>query len=251
MSSERSCSPDDRSVLLVRRRLEICERFEADFRSAKPARIEDYLAELSEPEQPALLRELLALEDELTRVHGQRLDVSEYVKRFPEHTSLVRAVLETSPYFGATDAAATTQTAPRTPPALPDSPGAPASPFSSYEILGELGRGGMGIVYRAFDHRLGQIVALKTLKHRDPGLVYRFKREFRTVADISHPNLATLHELVSDGRDSYLAMELVDGVNFLEFIRYGPKASSGRRTDGRRVHELPKTTTMIGAVPRR
>ena len=193
-----------------------------------------------------MLRELLAIEDELTRLRGQRLNVSEYVKQLPRARETGQGGARDGALFERRNASAAAEKAPRT---LGAGPGEPATPLSSYEILGELGRGGMGIVYRAFDHSRGQIVALKTLKHLDPGLCYRFKREFRTVADISHPNLATLHELVSDGRDLYLAMELVDGINLLEYIRSGPRGSSARPTDGHGVHDLPATTGMFGRNP--
>ncbi|MBN2083974.1 MAG: protein kinase [Anaerolineales bacterium] len=90
--------------------------------------------------------------------------------------------------------------------------------FRGFEILQQLGRGGMGIVYRAFDRARTEIVALKTIRRLDTAAISHLKREFRTLAGVTHPNLVMLHELVADGSDWFFTMELVEGSDFLTHV---------------------------------
>jgi hypothetical protein len=83
----------------------------------------------------------------------------------------------------------------------------------------------MGSVHLVHDEQLGTEVALKTLKLSSGTDLYRFKREFRAVADIKHPNLVTLHELVSEGSLWFFTMEYVAGLPFDRFL-LGPQASA-------------------------
>ena len=90
-----------------------------------------------------------------------------------------------------------------------------------FEVRGMLGAGGAGTVYRVFDRELQREVALKLLRQASGRDLYRFKREFRALADIVHPNLVTLHEMHASGGDWYFTMELVEGVSFIDWVRPG------------------------------
>jgi serine/threonine protein kinase/tetratricopeptide (TPR) repeat protein len=105
----------------------------------------------------------------------------------------------------------------------PQEPEAPKLPSfhgtPRFEVRRKLGEGGMGIVYEAFDKKRGELVALKTTTRVDPGSLYLFKQEFRGLAHVAHPNLASLHALLAEDKDYLLSMELVDGVGFLAYVR--------------------------------
>ncbi len=91
---------------------------------------------------------------------------------------------------------------------------------SRYRIVRQLGEGGMGVVYEAEDRERGHPVALKTLLRFDASALYRFKQEFRTLADVQHPNLVRLYELViAENGGVFFTMELVSGSNFLGYVR--------------------------------
>src|SRR5262245_47450636 len=87
--------------------------------------------------------------------------------------------------------------------------------LGAYEILGAIGAGGMGEVYRATDTRLHREVAIKVSAEH---FSERFEREARAIASLNHPNVCTLHDV----GPNYLVMELVDGVTLAERIRQGP-----------------------------
>ncbi len=89
----------------------------------------------------------------------------------------------------------------------------------------------MGIVYEAFDEQRRERVALKTIRVVTADSLARFKREFRTVADVRHPNLVRLGDLISEGDHWFFTMELVEGDDFVTYVRDGPRRPPGRDGD--------------------
>ncbi|MDB6023915.1 MAG: hypothetical protein JWM68_138 [Verrucomicrobiales bacterium] len=112
--------------------------------------------------------------------------------------------------------------------ALPPTPAELAPHFPQLEILECLGRGGMGVVYKARQPQLDRLVALKILapeRVRDARFAERFLREAQALAKLSHPNIVTIHDFGQTGGYFYLLMEFVDGVNLRELLRAGRMSS--------------------------
>ena len=99
-----------------------------------------------------------------------------------------------------------------------------------YVVRRRIGAGGMGIVYEVDDRDRGQVVALKTLRRWCGDDIYRLKWEFRNLADVAHPNLVSLYDLVIDDDACFFTMELIDGTTFVDYVHQetSPAARSAR-----------------------
>ena len=121
-----------------------------------------------------------------------------------------------------------------------------------FEVRGQLGKGGMGVVYRVWDREQQTEAALKRAAHPGQDGLYRLKREFRARAGLAHPNLIQLYELVAEGDSCFFTMELVEGLTFLNWIRAGRDDDQpSPQLDGATVALAATATEAVdnGAVP--
>ncbi len=191
----------------------LCEAFTGAYEGGTKPSMASYLGRAGADAQPWLLRNLLAVEIENRRAAGEQPQIEEYLASYPQFTTLIREVFleSSSPPSTVSCASAKEKAA-----------GAPAvRRLGDYQLLSELGRGGMGVVFEAVHLRRGDHVALKTLPRLDGAALHRFKREFRSLADVNHPNLIGLHTLEADGGQWFFTMDLVEGVTFHKYVRPG------------------------------
>jgi serine/threonine protein kinase len=187
--------------------------------------IEGRLAEAPAPARAVLLAELLQVELAYRSKAGQDCELAEYQARFPQDVALVAAVFAALAGGSRADSAGVRTPSPVTTPPQPTAPlrrGEPNSGSSlrgdlpcipGYEILGELGRGGMGVVYKARQLSHDRLVALKMiLSGHGAALVdlVRFHIEAEAVACLDHPNVIRIHEVGVYGGCPYLALELAE-----------------------------------------
>src|SRR5215471_2589234 len=112
-----------------------------------------------------------------------------------------------------------------------------------FVLLRRLGAGGMGVVYEAMDRERQTRIALKALRAFDENALYRFKNEFRALADVRHPNLVRLGELHREGEHWFFTMELVEGTSLLEYVWGKPAAEHDLPTNADTVRGAARTSS--------
>ncbi len=114
-------------------------------------------------------------------------------------------------------------------------------------VLRRIGAGGMGVVYEAHDQQRNERVALKTLPLVHAEALYYLKQEFRALSDFVHPNLVTLHELFAVDGQWFFTMELIRGVNFLEYVGAADRPVPSKASTA--VYVIPSEEGRSETVP--
>src|SRR5437667_121527 len=125
--------------------------------------------------------------------------------------------------------------------------------ISHYEILEKLGAGGMGDGYKARDPRLNRTVAIKALPAGSAGDTdrrRRFIQEAQSASGLNHPNIITIHDILSDGGDDYMVMELVAGKTLADLIPTGGLGVAKTLQYGTQISDALAAAHAAGIVHR-
>jgi tetratricopeptide (TPR) repeat protein len=192
------------------------------------ASVESYLEQ-----QPALqtepdgLLDLIYSEILLREETGDQPRLPEYLQRFPQHEAELRRLFdvhETLESASLDDGSLPTQLVPGRDGA------AELGSLASYEVVAELGRGGMGVVYKARDVRLNRLVALKMIlggTYAGARDLARLRGEAEAVARLQHPNITQIYAIEEQDGQPFLALELVEGVSLHQHLAGQPLSFAG------------------------
>ncbi len=198
----------------------LCDRFETAWAGGERPRIETYLEGPDGLAASAAFRELLNLELALRRATGEYPTRNEYRTRFPYFGVEIAAAFpgtdksDVEARGGDSDRPTDVDNELTSPTAWSSPKPASWPTLDGYELLSELGRGGMGVVYKALDIRLKRLVALKTILARELATsesLIRFQVEAETVARLQHPNVVQVYTVGERRGLPYFAMEYVEG----------------------------------------
>jgi serine/threonine protein kinase len=175
----------------------VCDRFEDAWLAGQRPRLEDYLEEATPAERSTLLDELLRVELAYHVRHGECPTAARYRLRFPDHSERIDALFATLVPQPSTESQS-----PASAKELPQVPG--------YEILGELGRGGMGVVYKARQVKANRVVALKMILaggYAGEADLTRFRTEAEAIARLQHPNIVQIYEVGEHDGKPFFSLE--------------------------------------------
>jgi serine/threonine protein kinase len=176
---------------------EICDRFEAELKAGQRPQVECFLSLADPQSRVTLAREMLKLE--LDYRHDDAATIREqYRLRFPEIVDAIQV------------------------PAAGEASLKPGTLWGDFRIERQVGAGGMGVVYEAYDTRLERKVGVKFLPNRfalDRERLLRFEREAKILAGLNHPNIATLHDLREHQGIRFLVLEFIPGQTLDEMLK--------------------------------
>lgn len=201
----------------------ICAEFRRQWKEGARPRIESYLEKVPDEARENLFRNLLQAEIRSRRQAEESPSSDEYVNRFPAFKRLIRQAFDEPTLMSMEAALSTPDHGDAAQTITIDFPA--ANRIGDYELLRELGRGGFGVVYEAKHTKTDNRVALKTLPTGTDGQqvnaerLYRFRREFRSLSEINHPNLVGMQTLEVDGSQWFFTMDLIEGDDFLSYVR--------------------------------
>ena len=222
---------------------QICRDFRNQISQGRSPRIEKYLSAIQEEGRENLFSNLLEIELRFRQSKGQSPSSEEYLKRFSQYAKQVRRAFF-EPTMASVDSGDSCDDGTRSLKVafdasehtltfqIPD-----ANRLGDYELIRELGRGGMGVVYEARHTKTNNRVALKTLPTGGSGQevnaekLYRFRKEFRRLSEINHPNLVGMQTLEVDGSQWFFTMDLIDGEDFLSYVRPNDQLDKTRLRD--------------------
>ena len=129
----------------------------------------------------------------------------------------------------------------------------PGQALSHYRLVEQIGEGGMGVVWKAADTKLGREVAIKVLPAElaaDPDRLARFEREAKLLASLNHPNIAAIHEFDEAGGVQFLALELVEGEDLATRIARGPVSPEEAIDLSRQIATALEAAHEVGIIHR-
>jgi eukaryotic-like serine/threonine-protein kinase len=256
------------SATRARKTDQVCDCFEAAWRSGQRPQIEDFLNDASEPSRSLLLRELVGLDVAYRRMRGESPRLSEYRGRFPERAGawLTHAMDGTpepsdhrparSDRTAATDAGGTLDVAAagvsdRTDPA--SVPWQRPRKLGKFELIERVGVGAFGSVWRARDLQLGRVVAVK-VPHTEliecAQDLERIYREARTVAQLRHPGIVSVHEVCVHEGLPILVSDFVVGTSLRDLLIAGRPSNREAAALVAKVADALGYAHALGAIHR-
>ena len=208
---------------------QVCDSFEAAWRSGKGPQISDYLTMVPQSLQPRLFEELLLSDLEFHTRHQTAIDAAPYVSQFPDRAAQINSVIEHYRMEHARHRGehVTIPIDRRCTESSEFAALAAVKQCGNYQLRREIARGGMGVVFEAHDTKLQRTVALKMILDRNlasPEAVQRFYAEAEMAASLNHPGIVPIYDVGSHAGHHYYAMALVEGPTLsaqLRERRYG------------------------------
>lgn len=216
----------------------LCDEFERACRAGASPQVEALLGKIPKSRRPEMIHRLVSLELAHRLTHGEVPDLAELQARFPDHRDQVTAAFAET--VGPRDdlglGSAVLNSLPQTIELAPTliwgqprrtgiSVLRPHTKIGNYLLLGEVGRGGMGVVYRARQISLNRLVAVKMILSGEFARDVenkRFRAEAESAANLKHPNIVPVYEIGEEGGRQYFSMELIDGPNLQQALSCGP-----------------------------